>query len=134
MNIYLPNTLMQIGNYFSKNHDLEIRVAMWKRLSRLILMWCVRKKSPYYSCLSKNFSITTENAAKPAHPMHAAFGPPKKHKKLWLLSQKYKKNSWWHCKGKRTKKRTECIAQQLWVCEFCMPILVFAALLRLTLV
>lgn len=27
-------------------------------------------------CLSKNFSITTENAAKPAHPAHAAFGPP----------------------------------------------------------
>ena len=27
-------------------------------------------------CLSKNFSIMTENAANPAQPAHAALGPP----------------------------------------------------------
>lgn len=30
----------------------------------------------YQSCLSKNFSMRTENVAKPAQPTHAAFGPP----------------------------------------------------------
>lgn len=28
--------------------------------------------------ISRNFSIATENAAKPAQPMHAACGPPDK--------------------------------------------------------
>lgn len=28
-------------------------------------------------CLSRNFSIRTENAAKPAQPAQAAFGPPR---------------------------------------------------------
>ena len=28
-------------------------------------------------CLSRNFSIATENAANPAQPIHDAFGPPK---------------------------------------------------------
>lgn len=36
-----------------------------------------------YWCLSKNFSITTENAANPAHPKHAAFGPPTTIQKHW---------------------------------------------------
>lgn len=30
------------------------------------------------SCLSRNFSITTEKAANPAQPTQAAFGPPEK--------------------------------------------------------
>ena len=29
-----------------------------------------------YVCLSKNFSMSTEKVAKPAKPIHAAFGPP----------------------------------------------------------
>jgi len=29
------------------------------------------------SCLSRNFSMRTENAAKPAQPAQAAFGPPR---------------------------------------------------------
>lgn len=28
-------------------------------------------------CVSKTFSMKTENAAKPAQPTHAAFGPPR---------------------------------------------------------
>ena len=31
---------------------------------------------PFQVCRSKNFSIATENAANPAHPMHVALGPP----------------------------------------------------------
>lgn len=33
--------------------------------------------APNQSCLSRNFSIRTENAAKPAQPAHAACGPPR---------------------------------------------------------
>lgn len=44
------------------------------------------RSRPYQSCLSKNFSITTENAAKPAQPTQAAFGPPKKTKKYVVSS------------------------------------------------
>jgi hypothetical protein len=35
-----------------------------------------------HSCRSRNFSITTENAAKPAHPTHAPLGPAEKKKIL----------------------------------------------------
>lgn len=47
-----------------------------KEAAKKSQQWRLLYISLVYVCLSKNFSMSTEKVAKPAQPIHAAFGPP----------------------------------------------------------
>jgi len=58
----------------------------WSRTQTMIEECKIDPSQFTYWCLSRNFSMTTENAAKPAQPIHAACGPPKTTQTLETLT------------------------------------------------
>lgn len=73
----------------------------------------------FYWCLSKNFSITTENAANPAQPAHAAFGPPTTTRKL----KKRSSISWWNNGRKQIYKTSRIEDFNSWFAGSLSPLI-----------
>jgi len=75
-----------------------------------------------YVCLSKNFSMSTEKVAKPAQPIHAAFGPPEtksnsskspETQRIMRANKNLLKKSMWNVKGTKATTRLQFENQRL---------------------
>lgn len=103
--------LKQWEQYYAKVHPKSkkgVQIYVMKRMVTLqasyyfstIGYFAIRKlwaQNAAQLCLSKNFSIKTENAAKPAQPAQAAFGPPEintQYKMRYGILGSYQKGIW----------------------------------------